>query len=89
MSSRFSQPITCECGHKGFLRLCESGHMGFYESYWLEGFGGGRLAVDPTKGDRLPDDILTSLNPVCPQCDRTGAPSYAVPRTGAWQWERD
>jgi hypothetical protein len=89
MSSYFKQPIVCECGHKGFLRLCESGHMDFCESYWLDGFLGGSLAVDYAKGDRGPADILTSLNPVCPQCGRVGAASYVVPRTGAWQWERE
>jgi hypothetical protein len=36
MGSYFKQPIVCECGHKGFLRLCESGHMDSYESYWLD-----------------------------------------------------
>ena len=33
--SYFKQPIVCECGHKGFLGLCESGHMDFSQQETL------------------------------------------------------
>jgi hypothetical protein len=85
MSTYFKQPIVCECGHKGFLRLCESGHMDSRQSYWLDGFIGVDLEVE--RGCHTPGDALASLNPTCLHCGRTGATSYVVPRTGAWQWE--
>jgi hypothetical protein len=83
MTERFKQLIVCECGHEGFVRRLESDWRR-HEQYWLDGFTGGAITVT-CRADE-PADILLALTPKCPRCE-TGAVTYAIPRTAAWQWE--
>ena len=47
------------------------------EKYTLEGFDGGDLDLVVTSAKDLPDDLLASLKPRCPECGRIGEVKYA------------
>ncbi len=84
MTSYFKQPIVCECGHKGFVRLSELNHpFGVHDHYWLDGFIGDDLTFTRDNCANKPKDILSALTPKCPQCGRVGAASAL----GQWKME--
>lgn len=76
MTTSTYEALVCECGHLGRLRCRENDapHSGLWESYSLEGFDGGKLAITNYKD--LPADLLAVLKPKCPIC-QTGKVNYA------------
>jgi hypothetical protein len=76
MSSRTRTPVICECGHTGFELLKENDQpfSGLWEQYSLEGFGGSTVTI--TSYADMPANILTAMNPKCPQCGCTGKVRY-------------
>lgn len=76
MTTRSKEPLICECGHKGFLKLSENDqpYSALWESYSLEGFSGTSLTI--TSYREKPKDLLAALQPSCPQCGQTGKVKY-------------
>jgi hypothetical protein len=76
MTYRTSQPINCECGHRGSLDCAEndSPYGKGWEHYTLSGFKGGEIQL--TGGERLAQPILVAIEPECPACGKVGAVSY-------------
>lgn len=76
MATQTREPVSCECGHKGFVTISQSqsAFSGFWESYGLDGFTGRTLMV--TNHVRLPADMPGALEPTCPACGETGKVSY-------------
>ena len=77
MTTTTREPLICECGHKGFLRLRENDQpfSGLWEDYSLEGFSGDSLTI--TTSADMPKDLLGYRKPTCPQCQKTGKVRYA------------
>lgn len=72
MTTRTSEPIICECGHKGYLKCSENDqpYSSLWEAYSLEGFDGRGLTI--TSYAEMPEDILAAMHPTCPACGKTG-----------------
>lgn len=76
MTTRHTEPLVCECGHKGAV-LWKENDAPFtrqYEEYSLSGFTGEGFHVD---GYTNLTDALTRLNPKCPSCGAVGKASYS------------
>ena len=67
---RSSQPITCSCGHTGFLYLKEndSPFSKSWEEYTLEGFKGSDYVASEKPATSA--DIIQNMKPVCPKCGK-------------------
>ena len=61
--------MTCECGHRGNIKMRENDqpYSQPWEKYSLEGFNGGGHSVD---GFASLDEAIEAMNPTCPHCDR-------------------
>jgi hypothetical protein len=76
MTTTSRDPIVCECGHEGNLKLTENDqpYSGLWEAYSLEGFDGGNLTI--SNSEDMPKDMLAHLKPTCPECGRSGKVKY-------------
>lgn len=76
MTTTTRDPLVCECGHEGYLKLRENDQpfTSLWESYSLEGFNGGSLTITNSKD--MPKNILAHLHPACPQCGEIGKVKY-------------
>jgi len=69
MTMRTQYPMTCDCGHKGFLKLRENDqpYSKGWEKYSLVGFYGGEYSVE---GAASFDDAIKAMKPTCPECKK-------------------
>jgi hypothetical protein len=67
LASRIN-PLTCRCGHSGFLRMAEndSPFSKSFENYSFEGFDADSYYVDGWVHDK--GEIFAKTKPVCPKC---------------------
>ena len=67
MTMRTKYPMTCNCGHKGAIKMSENDQpfSKMYESYSLENLNGGSYRVD---GFAKWPGVFEALKPTCPKC---------------------
>ena len=77
MTTRTVEAYVCECGHKGYVvcRENDAPYSSLWESYSLDGFGGGKLTITNYKD--MPADIMAALKARFPSCGRTEGFVYA------------
>ena len=70
--TKMRTPIRCQCGHGGYI-IVDVGIQG--RRYSLDGFEGAPLDV-ASQAD-MPESLLGTLAPRCPQCGQVGSARYA------------
>lgn len=77
MTTTSRDPLICECGHTGSLKLRENDapFSALWEAYSLEGFDGESYIV--TADNPHPPDLLKALSPKCPKCGQAGKVRFA------------
>ncbi len=75
MAMRSTYPMTCDCGHKGAVKMSENDqpYSKMYESYSLENLIGGSYRVD---GFEEWPGVFEALKPKCPQCGKRLGPEH-------------
>lgn len=70
MTTRHTEPITCECGHKGAViwRENDAPFSRQYEEYSLSGFSGEGFTCTYT----TLSDAIDRMKPKCPDCGAVG-----------------
>lgn len=77
MTTTTRRAVACECGHQGYLVLRENDQpfSGLWEEYSLDGFDGCDVTI--TGIDQMQANVLSQMNPKCPECGKAGKVKYA------------
>jgi hypothetical protein len=76
MTTRWKEPVVCECGHKGIVHWSENDQpfSSQWETYRIEGFEGEGFEI---AGSCTLDDAIERMKAVCPICGAVGKIKYA------------